>query len=188
MTHFTQRHWAIGLSLALLMALTRFDHFGSAVSLPDASLAVFFLAGFYLPALAFPALLLEAAAIDYLATAVGGVSDWCITPAYSFLAFAYGALWLAGRWYSRRHALAWRSLLPFAGAAVVATLAAFVISNTSFYLFAGYFDEMAAGEYAARVVRYLPGYLQSALLWLVTAAGVHVLLTLAAGRSVRAHG
>lgn len=134
MTHFTQRHWAIGLSLALLMALTRFDHFGSAVSLPDASLAVFFLAGFYLPALAFPALLLEAAAIDYLATAVGGVSDWCITPAYSFLAFAYGALWLAGRWYSRRHALAWRSLLPFAGAAVVATLAAFVISNASFLL------------------------------------------------------
>lgn len=178
----------IALILALLMALTRFDHFGSAVSLPDASLAVFFLAGFYLPALAFPALLLEAVAIDYLATTIGGVSDWCITPAYAFLAFAYGALWLAGRWYGRRHTLAWRSLLPFAAAAVVAMLTAFVISNASFYLFAGYFGEMAASEYAARVVRYLPGYLQSALLWLVVAAGVHTLLVLAAGRPVRAHG
>lgn len=180
--------WAIGLSLALLIALTRFGHFGSAVSLPDASLAVFFLAGFYLPALAFPALLLEAATIDYLATTVGGVSDWCITPAYSFLAFAYGALWLAGRWYGRRHVFAWRSLLPFAGAAVVATLAAFVISNASFYLFAGYFGDMAASEYAARVVRYLPGYLQSALLWLVAAAAVHTLLALGAERPAQAHG
>lgn len=57
-----------------LMALTRYGHFGSALSLPDASLAVFFLAGFYLPAWMLPVLLIEAVGIDYLATTVGGVS------------------------------------------------------------------------------------------------------------------
>lgn len=178
--------YMIGLALAALMALTRYGHFGSAVSLPDATLAVFFLAGFYLPAWVFPALLIEAAGIDFLATTVGGVSDWCITPAYSFLALTYGAVWLAGRWYSKRHALAWRSLLPFAGSAVAAVLVAFLTSNASFYLFAGYFGEMSASEYASRVAQYLPGYMQSALLWLSIAAVVHVLLALAASMPKRA--
>ncbi len=36
---------AIGLSLALLMAATRSHHFATALHLPDASWAVFFLAG-----------------------------------------------------------------------------------------------------------------------------------------------
>jgi hypothetical protein len=34
-------------ALAILMALTRSDHFGSALTLPDASLAVFYLAGIF---------------------------------------------------------------------------------------------------------------------------------------------
>jgi hypothetical protein len=77
-------------------------------------------------------------------------------------------------------------LLPLAGAAVTATLAAFLISNASFYLFSGNFAEMAASEYASRVVRYLPGYLQSTLLWLTTAAAAHSLLTLANPAPARA--
>jgi len=36
------------VALMLLMAGTRFHHFGSAVNLPDASIAVFFLLGFLL--------------------------------------------------------------------------------------------------------------------------------------------
>lgn len=61
----------IGLTLAALMALTRYGHFGSAVSLPDASLAVFFLAGFYLPAWVFPALLwLSIAAVVHMSLAL----------------------------------------------------------------------------------------------------------------------
>jgi len=34
--------------LVLLMALTRYNHFGSSVALPDASYAVFFLGGLFL--------------------------------------------------------------------------------------------------------------------------------------------
>ncbi|MGH8472507.1 MAG: hypothetical protein ACREVJ_08675, partial [Gammaproteobacteria bacterium] len=49
---------AIGLTLALLMAATRSHHFAATLHLPDASWAVFFLAGFYLrPLWVFPALL-----------------------------------------------------------------------------------------------------------------------------------
>ena len=49
---------AIALLLAVGMAATRFRHFGSAIHLPDASLAIFFLAGFYLRASVFFVVLL----------------------------------------------------------------------------------------------------------------------------------
>ena len=48
MNNIQTRSIAIFISLAALMAATRFNHFGSAVSLPDASYAVFFLCGLYL--------------------------------------------------------------------------------------------------------------------------------------------
>lgn len=182
MAHPAYRPIMIGTLLAILMAATRFGHFGSAISLPDASLAVFFLAGFYLSARMFPLLLLEAAAVDYLAINMAGVSDWCVTPAYAFLAAAYAVPWLAGRWYARWHALTWRSSLLFAATAAIATVMAFLISNASFYAFSGYFTEMAALEYASRVIRYLTPYLRSTMLWLTLAAIVHVLLSLAAQR------
>lgn len=177
----------LALALILLMTTTRFHHFGSALHLPDASLAVFFLAGFYARAWLLPLLLIQAAAIDYVAINAGGVSDWCVTPAYPFLAAAYGAVWLAGRWYAGRHELAWRSLLPLTGAAVTGTLAAFLISNASFYLLSGYFGELSATEYAARVARYLPPYLSGTLSWLAVAAVGHLLLTTALGRRAQAN-
>ena len=63
--------------LVLVMAATRYHHFGDALHLPDASLAVFFLAGVLaLPLAVFPVLLLEAGVIDLLAIGMGGVSDY----------------------------------------------------------------------------------------------------------------
>lgn len=56
------------LLLIAWMGLTRSSHFGDVFNLPDASLAVFFLAGFYLrSAFAFPLFLTVAVASDYLA-------------------------------------------------------------------------------------------------------------------------
>ncbi|HNI65868.1 MAG TPA: hypothetical protein PLK97_09005, partial [Pseudomonadales bacterium] len=53
--------WLIGLTLALLMAATRSQHFASLETLPSASWAVFFLAGLYLtPRWAVVGLLAEA--------------------------------------------------------------------------------------------------------------------------------
>jgi len=177
----------IALSLALLMVATRFHHFGSATHLPDASLAVFFLGGFYLrrPAL-FGCYLAQAALIDYLAITLGGVSDWCATPAYAFLIPTYASLWFGGVWYARRHRMEWRTLAPFFCAVLLGVLAAFLISNASFYLLSGYFPAVSLTEYAFRVAKYFPSYASAAVAYIVLAAGVHVLVAHTGPRSQRA--
>ncbi|SCN46613.1 hypothetical protein BAZMOX_39362_0 [methanotrophic endosymbiont of Bathymodiolus azoricus (Menez Gwen)] len=77
-------------ALAMLMALTRSDHFGSAITLPDASLAVFYLAGIFTGGLAsFAVLLTEAALLDYVAISQFQVSDYCISPAYILGSFEF---------------------------------------------------------------------------------------------------
>lgn len=171
------------VALALMMAATRFySHFGSAIHLPDASLAVFFLAGFFWarksrPALVvFASLLLVAGGIDYYATAFRGVSDWCITPAYWFLIPTYAVLWFGGRYYAHIHQHSWRGLGMFSGIAFAATSVAFLISNGAFYLFSGRYPEMSVAEYAARVSQYYPQYLTGSLLYLFCAAALYAVL------------
>ncbi len=182
--------FAIALLLGLVMAATRFHHFGSAMSLPDASLAVFFLAGFYLrPTFFFAILLAEAGLIDYLAINVGGVSDYCVSPAYWFLIPTYACLWYGGRWLAERYELAWRGLIPLIGASIVATSAAFLISNASFYLLSGRFPDLSWMQYAERVARYYPPYMLDTLVYVLFAAGLHVLAArIAALRTGRVPG
>lgn len=177
----------IALLLALLMAATRFHHFGSVTHLADASLAVFFLGGFYLrrPIL-FGCYLAQAALIDYLAIALGGVSDWCVTPAYAFLIPTYASLWFGGVWYASRHRMEWRTLGPFFGAVLLGVSAAFLISNASFYLLSEYFPNMTWIEYASRVAKYYPPYASAAVAYLVFAAALHAIATYAGARSQRA--
>ncbi len=167
----------IGAALAVLMLATRSHHFGDALHLPDASLAVFFVAGFFMSsAVAFVALLIEAGAIDWVATSVGGVSDWCLSPAYAFLIPTYGVLWGAGRWYARVHRRRVNSLIPLCGALFTATSLAFLISNGSFYALSGYFPELSWAEYAARTVQYYPPYLTSAFVYTAAVAFLYALV------------
>ena len=177
------RQVGIFSALALLMATTRFySHYGSAVSLPDASLAVFFLAGFYLARLVWPAavafvlLLLEAGGIDYYAIAFRGVSDACISPAYWFLIPTYACVWYAGRWFAARQQMSWASLGLLAAVAWGSTTAAFLISNISYYLLSGHVSNPSLMQYAASVAKYYPQYLSCALFYLACAAMLHVLL------------
>lgn len=168
----------VGLALAVLMLATRWHHFGDALHLPDASLAIFFIAGIFLSsALAFAALLLEAGVIDWVATSVGGVSDWCLSPAYWFLIPTYGALLGAGRWYARVHRRRWSTSIPLCGALFAATSIAFLISNGSFYALSGRFPDMSWTEYATRVAQYYPPYLVSAFIYVVVGAFVYALLS-----------
>jgi len=181
MKAFGDRSWLIALSLMLAIALTRFNHFGSALALPDASLAVFILGGLYLARspLALPVfilLLAESAAVDYYAINVGGVSDWCVTPAYGLLAAVYGLLWYMGRLYSTQHQSTMQgffSLLTFS--AVISSLA-FVLSNVAFYLFSGRYAAMSALEYSSRVKEYFTSYVLVALFYVALAAGIQLLL------------
>ncbi len=176
-----------GLSLVALMAATRMHHFGSALHLPDASLAVFLLAGALVASpLLFAVLLLEAGALDYVAIAHLGVSDWCVTPAYWFLIPTYAVLWYAGRYYARIHQHSLRSLGIFAGLSVAALSAAFLISNGAFYLFSGRYADVNVTEYLARVAQYYPQYLSGGLLYLGCAAALYAVLAARAPAAAKA--
>lgn len=182
----------IAISLVLLMAGTRFDHFGSAFTLPDASYAVFFLAGLYLGrvrgALTILSLLLVgAASVDYYAINFHGISAWCVTSAYSFLVIAYAALWFVGRWFAPRHDLSVKGLAGLFAAAAVAGSAAFVIANVSFYLLAGYFDRMGAAEYVASVSQYFGSYVAVTVFYVAAAAGAQMFALLLAGKPRNGH-
>jgi hypothetical protein len=166
---------AIFVGLAALMAATRDHHFGSVTHLPDASLAIFLLAGFYLPRWAFPALLVGAGLADYYAINYSGVSGWCFTTAYWFLIPTYWALWFGGRFYAARQQFTLRSLAEFTGIAFAATTVAFLISNISFYLFADYFAGVSVAQYAVQIAGYFPQYMQGAFLYLVPAILLHMI-------------
>jgi hypothetical protein len=181
--------WIVA-ALILLMAMTRYNHFGSSAVLPDASYAVFFLGGLFLGrmrgALAVLALLLlEAALVDYYAINFQGVSGWCVTSAYGFLVFAYSALWFVGRWYAPRHALNAQGLAGLFTAAVAAGSLAFVIANVSFYLFAGYFGSMGVAEFAASVTQYYGSYVAVAVMYVGCAVIVQMAYAALTGKAER---
>lgn len=161
------------LALVGLMALTRFDHFGSAISLPDASLAVFFLAGFgFSPLWFFGILILEAGLIDYVAITALNVSDFCISPAYLFLLPAYAALWFGGRYAKNLAVLDFASSIKMLGLAALSTTAAFIISNGSFYLLSGRFGELSLNQYLTQFGHYFLPYAASALMYIALGLGI----------------
>jgi hypothetical protein len=167
----SRQQLAIGIVLALLMALTRGHHWATLHALPDASWAVFFLAGIYLrPLWAVPVLMLEAALVDYLAITVGGVSDFCVSPAYGFLVPAYTVLFLAGRVYARHHRLSWSALPWLLGCALGGAVLAELFSSGGFYFFSGRFADPVLAEFIPRLVRYFPATLSSLALYLGLAA------------------
>ena len=145
----TRSRLLIGLALAALMAATRGQQFAPlGQHLPDASLAVFFLAGFFLRGRApggigvFAALFALATAFDLAAIGWGGVSSYCLTPAYWMLVPAYGAAFGIGRWYAGRHEDAVSTLPLLAGALLTAGLLAELFASGGFYLFSGHFADV----------------------------------------------
>jgi len=167
-------------ALVLLMAVTRGSHFGSAINLPDATLAIFLVAGFMLPRFtltalaAFIFLLLEAGGLDYYSIVYQGVSDYCVSPGYWFLIPTYASMWFAGHWFASRKQNNWSSLALFAGVSWLASSIAFLISNGAFYTLSGRFTEMSIAEYAARVAQYYPPYVSGALMYLAIAAAIYI--------------
>lgn len=176
--------YSLCLVLAGLMALTRFHPPASPLDIPDASLAVFFLAGCWLrPSWPFAALFVVATAIDYLAVAYGGVSGDCFSPAYWFLIPTYACLWYGGRQYAMRYQdLAWPSLPPLLIALWTTASLAFLISNASFYLYSGHFSDMSGWHYALSVAKYYPPYLAGAFGYVTAALIVQGTWAAIAGR------
>jgi len=160
------------------MLATRFHHFGDALHLPDASWAIFFIAGFYLSPLWLVGLIIEAVAIDAVAVGWLNVSAYCLTPAYGFLLAAYGVLWQSGRWLAKRQTLG-----ALIGAAGISVVLAFVMSNVSFYWLGGQVAQPNWTEFGAQFMRYMPMYLGVAWLYIGITALAHLMFT--QGRSAR---
>jgi len=165
---FNIKEIRIPIALIGLMLATRFHHFGGAFSLPDASLAAFFFAGLWVRGWKFFALLLvEAGLIDSISITQFNVSDYCVSSAYVFLVPTYACLWFAGRYCARYKTMKLTELTAQFAMLLLATSAAFAISNASFYLLSGKFTDLNWLEYSSRVAQYYPPYLGYTLVYTV---------------------
>ena len=163
--------WAL---LTLLMVTTRFKHFGDALHLPDASMAVFFLGGLYLRRhVVFVFFMLLAVLLDYLSTHYAGVSDFCVTAAYAFLPLGYAALWYGGRLYTRELTGSTRSLLGAFGVATACAALSFAISNGSFYWLGGRYAQPHMAEYLQRLWQWGPLFVRTTCGYVVVALLLH---------------
>ncbi|MDE2389378.1 MAG: hypothetical protein KGN35_09920 [Betaproteobacteria bacterium] len=180
LTLSTRHQIAIGLLLAAFMIITRSHHFATMHNLADASWAIFFLAGIYLrsawPLLGFFAL---SWGLDVAATTWGGVSDFCMTPAYIFLLPAYASLWLAGRWYAKHHQFSWRTVMPLSISIMAGLTLCELFSGGGFYFFSGRIAETSVAEFGEQLIKYFPLYIETFVFYLGIAVAVHALLTLA---------
>lgn len=171
----TQQYGIFG-ALALLMAATRFHHF---LPVADASWAIFFVAGFYLKGMsrwAFPALMLEAAAIDYVATQHLGVSSYCLSPAYAFLVPTHAAMWFGGWWLQSRASLNLRGLIALGLSAFTSISVAFAVSNGGFHWFGGRDAAPSIAGHLHSFMTWYPHFLLMPALYIALAAALHLLV------------
>lgn len=165
----------ISFILATLLILTRSYHFGDLHNLPEASWAVFFLAGVYIQSRwGLAAFFSITFLLDFSAYWSGNYAS-CFTPAYAMLLPAYASLWMAGRWYAKQYNLSFNSLVLLAGAVLVGTFSCELFSSGGYYLFSGKFEPNFA-EFASRVVTYYPSYLASTAFYVTLAALIHAMI------------
>lgn len=175
--------WLAVFALALLMAVTRVHHFGIGTIAPDASTAVFLLAGLLLGSpwwlLAF---LAEAVALDIFAIGFAGVANACVTSGYALLAPAYGALWLAGRALRPAQTLDLLTAGKFVCFTAGGTAAFFIVSNLGYYIGSDY-ASLSMSEYVTRVSRYFPMYLTATFFYTALGLGVYLAAQRISGRA-----
>jgi hypothetical protein len=153
------------------MAATRIEHFNQIV--PDASTAIFFLAGLLVGnPLWLAAFLAEALALDITAIQVVGVDPACITFGYAMMIPAYAALWLAPRFLRENFKPDFPHFAKLALSCVAGLSVFFVFSNIGYYFGGGYSVSLGFAEYASRVATYFPHYLASTLIYSAAAVAI----------------
>jgi hypothetical protein len=154
------RHSSLaGIALAALMAATRVHPAGAGDFFPDASLAVFFLAGLALASpLWFGAFVVEAVLLDALAIGIAQVPAVCLTWGYVLLLPAYGALWLAGRSAAGQASRGFAGGLRLGAMLFAGTVGYFILSNLGYFLGGGFAATTGIAGYVQAVARYFPAY------------------------------
>jgi hypothetical protein len=125
------------LALAALLAATRLGgDLGTSWPLPDASWAVFFLAGFAFASRshwALPALLGAAIGLDVFAIAALGARNYCVTLAYWCNLPAYALLWFGGVWLRGHVRHDARDLGRLLVSLTISASACYLFTNGSYY-------------------------------------------------------
>jgi len=171
----------IYLVLALLMILTRPYHFASALHLPSASLAVFFLCGFFQSRFStFMLFFALSVIIDLASSYVRGAFGDCITPSYPFLIIGYFSLWYSGKHCffilnktTEKHLP--RAFIKTLTGLLIASSVAFLTSNASYYWLSGKFEQLSISQYSSRVAQYYLPYIQSPFLYVGIALTCYVI-------------
>ncbi|MGI8560613.1 MAG: hypothetical protein ACR2J7_04095 [Luteimonas sp.] len=178
--------------LAVAIAATRLHHFAV---IPDASWAVFFVAGFYLRSWtrwAFPALLALAVLVDWVAIQAQGLSFWqhyCVSPAYWCLVPAYFALWAGGTWLRRQSpARDLRSLGLLAASLLASVAVCHLIAQGSFYWISSSVAEPTFAGWWKNYSDWLLPYLGTTALYVGIAAAAHLAIANVPARSNPAIG
>ena len=154
-----------GAGLIGLILATRFNHFGSSVFLPDATLAVLFLGGILIRNRSWLVLAITAAfGMDFYALGFKGVSDYCMSLGYWGLIPTYAAVWGAGRWLAKREQPF--AALPYAVVSWVAVSIAFVLSNAFWYSFSDKVNTLSISAFAQAVAKYYTPYAGYAMMYL----------------------
>jgi hypothetical protein len=188
MTLSTPQRAGILAILAIVMIATRVNHFAA---LPDASWAVFFVAGYYLRGSfrwAFPILMALAVLVDFFVITGQGIDFWshyCVSVAYWFLIPAYLSMWLGGSVVRASYrGLGLREVGIVAIALVASVSVCYLLSNGSYYWLSDTW--MAGGKlrsFGGWVENlgdwYLP-YLRTSAIYVAIAAALHAGTTLAA--------
>ena len=186
MTLTLRSRLALFVVLAAVMAATRLNHFGL---VPDASWAVFFVAGFYLRGSvrwAFPALMALAVAVDYLVITGSGQSFWshyCMSPGYWFLVPAHASMWLGGSLLRRAYrGLEPRALALLAVSVFASVAACHFFAQGGFYWLASAVAEPTVAGWAKNYADWFLPYLRNASAYVAAAATLHVVATWALAR------
>lgn len=170
----------IYLILAILLIATRPYHFASALHLPSASLAVFFLLGFFQSR--FKVFLLFYAlsiGIDLSSSYARGAFGDCLTRTYPMLIVCYFVLWSLGNkcFFKLKNAsenTALAVLKTLVGLFIASSIS-FFISNGSYYWFSGKFEQANFSQYSERVAMYYLPHIQSPFLYVSIALACYVI-------------
>jgi len=180
MLSISKRHqFVIGMIFLGLMAATRGQHVATLTALPDASWAIFLIAGVLLASPWWLAALLGGALLtDMVVWNTTMSADFCITAAYGFLLPAYGSLWLGGRWLRPRLTGKLGDLPKFVATMLGSTAACELFSSGGFYFFSDRFADTSLAGFAKRFVEYFPGSLISVAFYAAVAAVIYTAFTI----------
>lgn len=163
----------IGGLLILSILLTRTQHFGTAVSFPDASLAVLFLGGLWVARSAWLVLALMAIfGMDAYALGVQQVSDYCMSAGYWGLLPTYALVW----WMGRKASVSGVDYTKSFVYGVVALSIAFVLSNAFWYGFSDKVAHMSVMAFSSHIAQYYVPYVGFGLMYVLAGLGIQYAL------------